>query len=70
MKNKIDEITKYLWKIPKMDFATVQEIIKLLNNDILVNDMLRTLKENEKILTMTKPEEAIKIALQVVAVNK
>ena len=70
MKEIINEITKYLWMIPKMDLLTVQEIIKLIDNEWLAADLLRTLKENEGVLKKTIPDEAIKITLQVVAANK
>lgn len=69
MKNKIGEITKMLWKVPKMNMEIVQGVIKLLDTEVRVNEMLRCLKENESSLSKTIPNEVIKITLQIVDAN-
>ena len=70
MKGLVDDITKYLWRIPKMDLLTVHGILEVMKNETLAADMLRALKENESILEKTTPNEAIKIALCVIDANK
>lgn len=71
---KIDEykkeIAKLLWKVPKMEFLVVNDVLKLMDNELRAWDMLRSLKENEEILSKTIPDEIIKLALKVYSVNK
>lgn len=70
MKNKMDEITRLLWKVPKMNVEIVQGVIKILDTDVRVNEMLRCLKENEESLPKTIPDEIIKITLQIIDLNR
>ena len=65
-----EEITKLLWKVPKMDFATVNNVLKLMDNEMRTWDLLRSLKENEGNLEKTTSDEIIKLALQVYAADK
>ncbi len=65
-----EEITKYLWKVPRIDFLTVNNVLNLLDNELKAWDMLRSLRENEKDLSKTTGDEIIRLALQVVAADK
>ena len=65
-----EEITKYLWKVPRIDFLTVNNVLNLLDNELKAWDMLRSLRENENNLSKTTGDEIIRLALQVVAADK
>lgn len=65
-----EEITKLLWKVPKMDLVTVNNVLKLMDDEMKTWDLLRSLKENEKNLEKTNSDEVIKLALMVVSANK
>ena len=65
-----EEITKYLWKIPRIDFLTVNNVLGLLDNEMKAWDMLRSLRENENNLSKTTGDEVIKLALKVVEADK
>lgn len=64
------EITKLLWKVPKMDFAVINNVLKLLDTELRTWDFLRSLRENEKNLPKTNSDEIIKLALKVYEINK
>lgn len=64
------EITKLLWKIPKMELVIVNNILKLMDTEMRAWDYLRSLKENESVLEKTVGDEAVRLALKVYEKNK
>lgn len=64
------EITKLLWKIPKMELVIVNNILKLMDTEMRAWDYLRSLKENESNLEKTVGDEAVRLALKVYEKNK
>lgn len=64
------EITKLLWKIPKMELVVVNNILKLMDTEMRAWDYLRSLKENESNLEKTVGDEAVRLALKVYEKNK
>lgn len=64
------EITKLLWKVPKMEFVVVNNVLKLMDTELRAWDFLRSLRENEENLPKTIPDEIVKLALKVYEINK
>lgn len=64
------EITKLLWKIPKMELVVVNNILKLMDTEMRAWDYLRSLKENESNLEKTVGDEPVRLALKVYEKNK
>lgn len=64
------EITKLLWKVPKMEFVVVNNVLKLMDTELRAWDLLRSLRENEENLSKTIPDEIIRLALKVYEINK
>ena len=59
-----------MWKVPRIDFLTVNNVLALLDNEMKAWDMLRSLRENESNLSKTSGDEVIKLALKVVEADK